>query len=55
MICLQMLFTYLPVMNTLFHTAPIGLPDWAGIAVLSVVTSLIVSIEKGIRQRFEKK
>lgn len=25
---LQLLITYLPAMNTLFHTAPVGLGSW---------------------------
>jgi len=42
MLLAQLLFTYLPVMNTLFHTAPIRWAWWmyftvAGLAVLAVV------------------
>ncbi|MEY3263709.1 MAG: hypothetical protein RL717_1186, partial [Pseudomonadota bacterium] len=41
MLSLQLLLTYLPVLNNLFETAPIGLPDWliiAGSAGLIFVT-----------------
>jgi Ca2+-transporting ATPase len=51
MIILQFLFTYLPVMNQLFHTVPISLESWGIIVGLGVVTYLIVEFEKWMRCR----
>jgi magnesium-transporting ATPase (P-type) len=46
MLALQMGMTYLPVMNRLFGTAPIGFAEWGEIAAVAVVCSLIVGVEK---------
>ena len=45
----QLLFTYAPVMNTLFHTAPIDAGSWLRIAGVAVVAFAIVEIEKWMR------
>jgi len=37
MITAQLLFTYVPSMNRLFHTAPIALIDWVHILVVGIV------------------
>ncbi len=49
MLFLQLLFTYLPVMNRLFGTAPIGLAEWLSIAAVGLAASLIVGCEKHFR------
>jgi magnesium-transporting ATPase (P-type) len=49
MLLLQLLLTYLPVMNRLFGTAPIGLAEWASIFLFGWLASLIVGIEKRLR------
>lgn len=46
---LQALFTYAPVMNRLFHTAPIGLASWARIGAVAATVFATVEIEKWIR------
>ncbi|MUM78087.1 HAD-IC family P-type ATPase [Pseudodesulfovibrio sp. F-1] len=46
MMVLQLLFTYLPFMNNLFSTAPIGLFDWVKIALCGMVVFLIVEYDK---------
>ena len=51
MIILQLLFTYLPVMNQLFHTVPISLEAWSIIVGLGLVTYLVVEFEKWIQRR----
>jgi cation-transporting P-type ATPase F len=51
----QILFIYTPVMNTLFHSSPIGLETWFRILGAALALFVIVSIEKGIRYRFQKK
>jgi Ca2+-transporting ATPase len=45
----QLLFTYAPLMNTLFHTAPIGPESWLRIAVVAGTVFAAVEIEKWIR------
>ena len=45
----QLLFTYAPVMNKLFHTAPIGFESWLRIAAVATVAFLAVELEKWIR------
>ena len=49
MIIAQLLITYNPFMNRLFHTAPIGLWEWALIISVGLATYCIVGIEKFIR------
>ncbi len=51
MSALQLLFTYWPTMNWLFHSAPISLEAWGRIAAAGVVVYLIVGFEKWVRQR----
>jgi len=46
MIVLQLAFTYVPPMNRLFGTAPIGLTAWGAILVFGLALYLIVEIEK---------
>jgi magnesium-transporting ATPase (P-type) len=45
-LALQMLLTYLPVMNQLFQTAPIGIVEWAEISLVALLCSLVVAAEK---------
>jgi cation-transporting P-type ATPase F len=45
----QMLFTYNPIMNRLFHTAPISLQTWGMIVALGLFAYLVVEFEKWIR------
>ncbi len=46
MIVLQLLFTYSPLMNRLFQTAPIGFIEWAQIIFVSFVIYNSVKLEK---------
>ena len=45
-VVLQLLITYLPVMNTLFHTAPIGLDAWLRAAGAAAIAFLLVEADK---------
>ncbi|MGA7801418.1 MAG: cation-transporting P-type ATPase, partial [Gammaproteobacteria bacterium] len=47
----QLLFTYAPPMQYLFHTAPIGLLDWARIAGAAAAVLLVVEGEKLLLRR----
>ena len=46
MLALQALFTYAPVMNRLFHTAPLDAATWGGLALFGLGLSAVVSLEK---------
>ncbi|MDQ5959388.1 MAG: cation-transporting P-type ATPase, partial [Pseudomonadota bacterium] len=50
MLALQLLLTYLPVMNRLFGTAPIGLAEWGWIVLMGWLASLVVGVEKRLRR-----
>jgi Ca2+-transporting ATPase len=43
---LQLAFTYVPFMNTLFKSAPIGMDEWSVILGVSLTIYLVVEIEK---------
>ena len=45
----QLAITYLPAMNTVFRTAPIGIDVWARIFALAVAAFLVVALDKRIR------
>ena len=49
MIVAQLLFTYAPVMNRLFHTAPIGGAAWLRIAAVALAAFVVIEIEKWLR------
>jgi len=51
MILLQLLFTYLPAMNTAFSSEPIGLREWGLIISASLVVYIVIEFEKWIRRR----
>lgn len=54
LVVLQLLFTYLPVMNTLFATEPIGLVDWGIPVGAGLATFLLVELEKWITRSRKK-
>jgi cation-transporting ATPase F len=47
----QLALTYLPIMNKVFRTAPLGVDVWLRIVALAVLTSLVVSMEKWLRRK----
>ncbi len=51
MIVLQLLFTYAPVMNFLFHTVPIYWQTWIPIVGVGMGSYVIVEMEKLIRRK----
>ena len=51
MLALQLAFTYLPLFNALFQTAPIDATAWLGIAAFALACGLVVGLEKGVRAR----
>ncbi len=50
MLALQLLLTYTPMMNTLFHTTPIDGTAWLPIVGTATAVYLIVGLEKWIRR-----
>jgi Ca2+-transporting ATPase len=46
MVLLQLLFTYLPAMNTMFHSQPIGPASWLRIMAVATAALLIIGVEK---------
>ncbi|MCX7919051.1 MAG: cation-transporting P-type ATPase [bacterium] len=55
MIILQLLFTYIPIMNRLFGSAPINVISWLRILTVSSIVYIIIEIEKWLRMRSEQK
>jgi magnesium-transporting ATPase (P-type) len=51
LLAMQMLFTYLPVMQTLFKTAPIDATTWGLIFLFGVAVLLVVEVEKIVARR----
>ena len=51
MVSLQIVYTYLPEMNGLFKSAPISLEAWMMIISISIVSFLIIEIEKWISRK----
>ncbi|GMV44900.1 MAG: carbonate dehydratase [Pseudomonadota bacterium] len=51
LVALQLAFTYLPVMQTLFHTAAIGIEVWLRMAALAIGLFVAVEIEKTLLRR----
>jgi cation-transporting P-type ATPase F len=51
MVLIQVLFTYLPLMNSLFGSAPISLALWLSVIVVSLAGFVIVEVEKWIRRK----
>lgn len=47
----QMIFTYWPLMNTLFHVAPIGLMSWLRIILVSSSLLFIIEMAKAVERR----
>ena len=52
MIAAQLLFTYAPVMNRLFQTAPISGEAWLHILAVALVAYAVVGVEKWIHSRW---
>jgi Ca2+-transporting ATPase len=52
MMAVQLLFTYLPVMNRVFHSAPLSGQSWLRILAAGAIVYIVVEIEKWFRSRF---
>ncbi|MFC0457675.1 cation transporting ATPase C-terminal domain-containing protein [Arthrobacter liuii] len=47
----QLALTYSPLMNELFHTAPISAEAWLRIFGLALLASLAIAVDKRLRRR----
>jgi magnesium-transporting ATPase (P-type) len=50
-VVIQLAFTYLPPMQRLFGTAPIGAGEWLRAVAVAVVLFVLVEVEKALRRR----
>ncbi|MBF6356677.1 HAD-IC family P-type ATPase [Nocardia higoensis] len=48
----QLAITYIPAMQTLFHTAAIDAQTWLRLVLLAALATLIVAVDKYLRTRF---
>ncbi len=55
MTALQLLLTYTPAMNRLFHTAPIDGPAWGLILAAAVTVYVIVEVETWLRLQWNRR
>ncbi|TWT81509.1 putative cation-transporting ATPase F [Planctomycetes bacterium CA13] len=55
MVTLQLAFTYAPILNRIFHSAPIGWDAWWRILLTGLATYAIVGFEKWVRRRRQSK
>jgi magnesium-transporting ATPase (P-type) len=53
MVMIQMMYTYLPSMNTIFESSPLGTDSWVRIIALAVISYLIIELDKWIRRKME--
>jgi Ca2+-transporting ATPase len=54
MLALQLLYTYLPGMNSIFGTAPIPAGSWGWILGSALLIHVVIEIEKAIRRRRDR-
>jgi len=51
MAAVQLAFTYLPIMNRLFHTAPISAGYWVAVLAVGLAIYAVMGLEKRLRPR----
>ena len=49
----QLLLTYVPLMNTLFHTAPIAAAEWLPVLAVGLTIYAVIGAEKLLRKTLE--
>ncbi|MEU0465216.1 cation transporting ATPase C-terminal domain-containing protein [Amycolatopsis sp. NPDC006131] len=50
-VLLQAAITYLPAMNAVFHTAPLGLGSWLPVAGAAIAAFVLVELDKVVRAK----
>jgi hypothetical protein len=53
MLLLQVTFTYLPAMNSIFGSAPLAISAWWPVIALGLVTNLVIGAVKWIENQRE--
>ena len=48
----QLLYTYAPPMQAMFHSRPLGLLEWSLIGLAGLALFLVVELEKAVLRRF---
>jgi magnesium-transporting ATPase (P-type) len=51
MVLIQLLYTYAPIMNTLFSSAPISLVLWLDVLAVGSAAYILVEVEKWLRRK----
>lgn len=51
MLVLQLAYTYIPLMHTFFHSAPLAPIDWLYILIAGFVAYSVIEVEKSLRNR----
>ena len=54
MVTLQMGFTYVPLLNATFHSAPIGLGSWLRVLGVGLIVYATVGTEKWLLERWRR-
>ncbi len=54
MVLLQLLFTYVPLMNRLFGSAPMPAYLWLDVAAVGLAAFIVIEIEKWLRRKFSR-
>ena len=55
MVGLQLVLTYVPAMNRLFHTAPIDAPAWGLVLAVAVTVYVVVEVETWLRLQWNRR
>lgn len=55
MLALQMAFTYVPTMNRMFHSEPIGWQAWWRILATGAAVYIVIGVEKWLRRRGDQR
>jgi Ca2+-transporting ATPase len=50
MVLIQLVFTYVPFMNLIMHSAPIGLEAWGLIVLMGLLVFVVIELEKWFRR-----
>jgi len=55
MVLIQLVFTYLPFMHLIMHSAPIGLEAWGLIVLVGLLAFAVVELEKWLRRLHDRR
>ena len=55
LVCLQLLYTYLPIMQTLFGTSALLVTDWLKVLGVAILIFLLVETEKYFIRKWQQR